>query len=757
MSVIKLVKAPMTLDTIYPKGVKGAADFANHLLYNVVDPKTGLYSDKRCKLMMKLNPMFVDFGEYLKLYGSTLTKKEIKRACFKEVSRQKKFWVEPILNSPKRHYLDENFECFDTSKLFNLKGNFSVVSHETQRILDAFGNDEEKKNEMMFEMTEEFLCLWINQYFSDRGLSMRVTREELPIMINLHLDTKNEHVHFYMPCYVKGRMINPRYFSLSKQKAHTKLEKKYKQFLDQGISLGFDKIEGLEQRRNYLIEQFEQGCTMREAIDNYRALQQRVKDVYKQGMGDPKQLQELLKANGIEEVKVNKKAVNLRFSETTAIFNIESFRDKEVRDLLHAHSERVVNDRTSNIKVHELEKVIQYNYDAVQAKLQKKLYESPAELHHQIKRKAFKLYAKRLKKSGIIIDLTKQGAASYIVQGINSFKSDKNVSLTPFKSSLMVNPALRGKSLLSEFELTQDDIFNHGIEYMDGVPKSIRYGKKRAYATMDLEESNLVSFESYRLKFNENYLLKLGAEKFELENGFVLFKQNKPLLKVERYDNGSAILTTSNVHPREAANLMLNVLIEDAKNLDKDKYIRVTPLDDSKDVQRLRELHLKLMFSNDKNARNIVVDYPDMANDPKLEEMIQKQLEYQFTQYDKSFASSKSKIKKGVYNFTDAKGVGLLNNPKMKQHKHLVEEKLNTQIIELITKHDVTEIKFNQRVDVEYFKDNQHKLIEMSQHLSREEQDKVKKFLSEFEEAQSSPTQKNENEQKQKNRIKRKA
>lgn len=756
--IVKIQKVPFTFDTKYSGNKKGVADFANHIYYLVSSKKTGKYCPDRCDSEVNLDPMYKTFDQMLRQEGNKFTAKQLRQVCFEEAMRQKSFFLEPVLNSNKRIYLDENGECFDTTKLFNYKCNFTFQKHEYDKILKSVQGDEYQAKKIMQEIKNEYFCIWYNEMLKYRGVTTRLTHEDIHSFDNWHIKGEaNPHLHSYLSCMDRktGRMMNSRMYSISKQKAHTKIEKKYKQFLDQGISLGFDKIEGLEQRRNYLIEQFEQGCTMREAIDNYRALQQRVKDVYKQGMSDPKQLQELLKANGIEEAKVNKKAVNLRFSETTAIFNIESFRDKEVRDLLHAHSERVVNDRTSNIKVHELEKVIQYNYDAVQAKLQKKLYESPAELHHQIKRKAFKLYAKRLKKSGIIIDLTKQGAASYIVQGINSFKSDKNVSLTPFKSSLMVNPQLRGKSLLSEFELTQDDIFNHGIEYMDGVPKSIRYGKKRAYATMDLEESNLVSFESYRLKFNENYLLKLGAEKFELENGFVLFKQNKPLLKVERYDNGSAILTTSNVHPREAANLMLNVLIEDAKNLDKDKFIRVTPVDDSKDVQRLRELHLKLMFSNDKNARNIVVEYPNMANDQKLEEMIQKQLEYQFAQYDKSFASSKSKIKKGVYNFTDAKGVGLLNNPKMKQHKHLVGEKLNTQIIELITKHDVTEIKFNQRVDVEYFKDNQHKLLEMSQHLPKEEQDKVKKFLSEFEEAQSSPSEKNE--QKQKNRIKRKA
>ena len=760
--IVKIQKVPFTFNAKHNSNKKGVADFANHLYYLVSDKTTKLYSEKRCDLEMNIDPKLADFGQYLKIYGHTLTAKQLKQACFDEALRQKQFFLEPVLNSSKRKFLDKNGECFDKTKLFNYKCNFTFQKHEYERILKSVNNDEYKAKKKMQEIKNEYFCIWFNEMLKHRNISTRLKHEDIRSLDNWHIKGEaNPHIHTYLSCYdhKTGRMMNSRMFSVSKQKAHMLLEKKYKEFIDQGIALGFDKIEGLEQRRNYLIEQFENGYSMRQSIDNYRALQNRVREAYIAAMREPAKLKEILAQHDIEQVKANESGVNLRFKESSAIFNIESFRDKKVRDLLNAHKERVISDRTSFVKVHQLEEVIQSNYTAVQEILNKKLSETPQQHHNTVKRNAFKLYAKRLKKAGIIIDLTKQGAATYIVQSVNGFKSEKNVALSPFKSSLMINNQLHGKALLSDFEITQDDITKHGIDYMSGVPKSLRYGKKRAYATMDLEESNLVSFEAYRLKFSQSYLTKFGIEKLNLENGFVLLKNNQPLLKVERHSDDSAILTTSNVYPKQAANLLYETLIEDAKNLDKDKQYKITSMSNSSDDQSLRELHIKLMFSTDKNARNIYVDYPGIERDAKLQQMIQEQIDVQLAKCDKSFKTAQNKVKKGVFNFTEATGVGLIKNPKMTEHKHLIEAKLNSQIVELITKHDVKEIKFNQRVDVEYFKDNQHKLLELSQHLSKEEQDKVKRFLEELDqESQTTMTNKNQNknEQKSSNKIRTK-
>ncbi|MFA0315826.1 hypothetical protein AB4521_11875 [Vibrio cyclitrophicus] len=754
----KITKVAATICEVINEPIKDKANFANHLIYNITNKKTGLICPDRCDLFMNLNPQFKAFGAFLKIEGHKLDKKQVRIVCFEEARKQKSHFLKYVMNSPNRKFLDENGECFDVKKLWHYKTSFNFQMHEYQNILKDFDSDEYKTKMKMQEIKNRFICVLYNRkklqikksQNKDKTKTVKLTKaetttiEDIESVDNFHIKGEaNPHIHSYLHSFdpKTGALMN--ISAKDKQEAHKVIEKMYKQYLDQGIAVGFDKVEGLANRRIYLEQLLESGIGQRRTIDTYNALQQRVKTAFELGMKSPERLNEILAEHNVELIRAKatkkeygngeKAIINLRFPETTAIFNIESFRDKSVRRLLQSHALRTEHNQRSRVKIHEVEEVIQLRYSIMQESLNKDLVLLPVDKHAERKKEAFEQFAQGLKESGIILDINAKGAASYLVMSNNTFKSLENVTLEPVKSSLMVNTELHGKNLAEYFSIDEQMALNHKIQYMTDVPKSVRYGKKKVHMIGDTSEVNFVNYELLIMRLTKDYLKKLDAHKVDTENGFVLFKGNKPLLKFEKIDDERAVITTSGLYPNQAAKLLHDVLIEDCNTLKKNEIIVVTPKSGNIETD-LRHLQVKLLFSTNKKSKKIKVDYPNKDNDPELKKLIQKELDYKFSTMDESLNKNVKKIKNNFYNFTEANGIAILNNPEMKEYKDQISQKLNEQIITLVAKHDVEEIKFNHVFQEEYFSENKNQLLEMAESLPPEEKAKVIQFVNRYEE-----------------------
>ncbi|HAS6065971.1 TPA: hypothetical protein I7114_04480 [Vibrio vulnificus] len=744
--------------------VNDSANFGSHIYYNVKNKKTGLLCDKRCDMFMSINPNLADFGQWLKANGKNLSAKELKAKCFEEAERQKNYINEKyVLGSPKAKYLDEYGECLDKTQIFGYMLNATLTQGEYQNILNHCKGDKYKAKMLMKRIKNDVICAYYNQIKKDQKIKGETKIGDIESMDNYHIEgEENPHIHGYMHAFdpVTGRYMNPRYFALAKQLAHHKIEKKYKNLLIQGIALGADKIHALEQREHYLAECKAKGLDEAQCLEKLESL---VKETYQKGFENPEQLEALLAENGIKEVKANGKTVNLTFNSSTvpfmnstAIFTIDSFNDPKLKQMLKSYAERKAFDKGSFTTVNDVEQIVKSNYDNIIKQMNDKLDSSPVSEHKRIKKQLFKVFARRLKKDGLLMDLTKQGAMSYLVMSSNNFKSGKNLTLTALKSSTLVNDQYHGKSLIELFGLEQDDIEFHDYHYMTDVPKSIRYGKAKVHIVQDKSQVNFINYELFRQRMNENYLKWLGADLIEHRNGFVLKKDNKPIMKVTKGVNDSCRVTLSDVHPKAAATLLQDVFTDQSKNLKEDEVLRVYPVNENGHYQHLRELQVKLMFSTDKNANNIIVDYPMMKNDQMLKSMIQKELQAKLAAMDKKHITCSKRIKNGSYNFTDGLGIGLLSNAKNKSYRAIIEKKINEQIIDLVTRHDVKEIKFNRKVDTEYFLNNKDKIFDMAQSLSEDKKKKLITFYKQFEERRDNvkPKDKNQIDQKQRNKGK---
>ncbi|MEL0629939.1 hypothetical protein [Psychromonas aquatilis] len=770
--IVKMAKSHYTFtDRESSIKKKGSGGLANHIYYLISDKKTGLYSKERCNLEVKLNPKMADLGLKLDLIGENLSKKELKNLCNEEAEKQKEFFNHYVANSRKKNELDLNGECFDKKKLFNYKCNFTFQKHEYNKILDHFKGNEEKTKEKMKEIQNEFFCVFYNDLKKAQGIKGRLTkRSDIEVLSNWHIDNEeNPHIHSYLHPFdpVSKCFMNARDFGLAKQTAHTKLEKKYKQFLDQGISLGFDKINGVESRRTYLSELLpEHG--LRGSLDKFKSLQNNIGKVVSNPKLSTDEMKKELEKLGINiEVKVSgeKKVsnVHIRLKNSSAILTKHSFMNKEVRSKLATFAERATQDRKlgANNKTNKMEEVIQEHYSAVMKSLKKQSINITAEQQAALKLKAFYTFAERCRRSGVYVDINKQGNCSYIKMAMNNFNSDKNISLTKYKSSLMINNELKGKNIVSAFDLDVEDIEAYRMDHLNHIPNSLNYGKSRAYIKGNLEDINLVEYDHFVLKISKGFLTKKNITVLEKDNClFFTDSKNRTLMKIENLSDNKQSITTSNLWPNEAATLLNNILIEDVKNLKPNEIITLKPDENNTNTNYddLRHLELKLLFSTDKNSKKIKVKFPGIENDETLREMIRVEFERKMADTDKQFNRNVKSIKKGVYNFTEKSGLLMLQNPKLKDYHSQIQSKINDQIIELIVKEDVKEIRFNQQSNNDYMISNKDEILNKSNDLTDIEKQKIIAYYEEIEKGDEETNNINNQElvKENKNKIKSK-
>nr|WP_075498197.1 hypothetical protein [Moritella viscosa]SHO15584.1 Catalase-peroxidase-Peroxidase/catalase [Moritella viscosa] len=789
---VKIKKEYWTFDTKYNDGRKGAASVGQHIYYVAKNKLTGEYCAIRCDMKVALDPSLDDFGQHLKVFGSSYSKKKMEELCMEEATKLKAHFNTYVMNSPKAQYLDENGECFDKSKLFYHKCSFSFTDNEIENIRTeciALENkkkkrnkkskvkelyldleDEENKDELelrikmkMEEIQNTYFCLYYNTIKKQQGIKGRdTTIADLEMLTNWHTHGEdNFHTHALTHSYdpVSKRYMNPRLFSVTKQKVHMLLEKRFKHILEQGVAIGYDKLDGIEGRRNYLKYHIEKEG-MRKAIDSYNALQNAVGAIVSNPkLSSDEMKQELLKHN-VEVVKVvkaqkakngNKKVesnVHLKIIGSNATFSKHSFRNKLIRSQVTSLAERLAQDNdleryaenlkkgevSQAFKTNQMEEVIQHQFNLTTQMLEKQLRDVPNEEKTLLKLKAFYVFAEGCRKQGVYVDINKQGHCNYIKMGMNNFKSENNISLTKYKSSSMVNRDLIGKNITSIFDLDADDIEMYRLDHLNHIPKSLQYGRTRAYMKGNLHDINLVEQEHFLMKINTEYLTKKGFSfKTIGDTLFIVDKKDQPLVKVQDIDENTQRITTSNLYPNEAANLLHTLLIEDSKTLGKDEVITITPSAGSEGkVENLRHLQLKLLFSTDKKSKKIVVKYDGMEEDTELQEMIKFEYEKQVKKFHDNFAKNSSKIQKNTYNFTDKSGLAILDNPQLSQHHDRTKEILNDQIIELITQKGVTDIRFNKQDSKDYILANREAIIEQAAHLSNEEKVKLNKYLAEI-------------------------
>lgn len=228
-------------------------------------------------------------------------------------------------------------------------------------------------------------------------------------------------------------------------------------------------------------------------------------------------------------------------------------------------------------------------------------------------------------------------------------------------------------------------------------------------------------------------------------------------MKVTKEENDSCRVSLSDVYPKQAAALLLDVFVDQSKNLQDTEVLRVFPVELNGDYQHLRELHIKLLFSTDKNTRNIVVEYPMMENDSKLKDMIANEVKTKIVQMDKKHNTCSKRMKNKSYNFTESMGISLLSKESFAPYKDKIEQKLNEQIIDLVVNHNVKEIKFNRKIDAEYFIENKGKLYELSQSMDNASKKKLDDFYKQFTNSDSTkPVSKQVQDETNRNRIRNK-
>jgi len=758
--IVKVEKTYYTFDVKYFDGRKGSADFGNHIYYLISNKQTGLYDPDRCDMQVKLNPMLADFGIDLEMIGADLDKDQLKALCFDQASQQKEYFNRYTKNSPKRKFLDENGECYDKTKLFSNKCNFTFEREELDRILDDFNGNELQAKLMIQEIKNEWFAIYYNDIKKSQNIKGRKTKaSDIESLDDFHLKHANPHIHSYTHAYdpVSGRYMNPRFFSLAKQAAHLKIEKKYKQYLNP-VALGYECIEGYAARKTYIAECVEKGFTQRQTIDSYKEIQNNVKAIVGDSSLSLEQAKLKFMECGLEVIKLNEKSINLSIKGSEAVFNLESFMNKETRRLLKGFMARSKFDGNEKVdfKTRHLEEVLQANFTATEKALNEELNQLkknyPDATEDQIKAvklKAFYQLAETNRTSGgIFTELNKQGHCKYWRMDQNDFKSGKNVTLTPYKSSMLTSRDLLGSNLVNFFGLSPEEIQDFEDEHLKEVPNTIKY-RKKVYMEGTIEDVNLLNDQLYFNKQLKYAMEFRGGSLVDKDNSTIYRnKKNQAILEI---DKANGKITSSSRYAKEAATVYHLASIEAVKSYKKNEFLLVEP-DEHTNYKFLRELQVKLLFSTDKNSKKIKVKYPDMENDPILKQMIQEELDKQFDRFDTNFKKNSKKIKKGVFNFNDNSGMAILNNPKMEEFQDQIKAKLNSQILELITVHDAKEIQFNKKVDAKYLAENKDEILAMAANLPEKEKAKVHAFYEK--EAIETGNQDPKNKAKNKKKVK---
>ena len=748
--IIKMEKVSFTTNDLINGNGRGS--LTAHVLYLVRNKNTKKYSKVRSDLFFKINPALADLGKKLKYDGENMSEAELENTVREYCQQQHDYVVNKYVNhSRKRKLLDEHNECLNTKgedSLYSLKGNCTLEMDEYERILKYANGDKEKAKQILDEINNDFLAMYINEVKKQRGIKGRKTTiNDIEKMSNFHIENEeNPHIHFFVHGSfdpATKRWINPMAFAYTKQKIHMALEKKYSQFLNQGVAIGYYKNEGKIALKNYLAESINNGRNWKETRKNFKDIKNEINKAITSNKPTAQVISEL-KSKGIYLTPKGKDAkgkykMNINIKGSDIELNTASFSAKNNKAFdinIKKFMERVEFDNlTKSNKLDEntdkIQSVLEDALVRTKKKLERDLRASEPSKHKKIKQKAFKEFTIRAKHAGLIVNLNKQGHLSFHKIDENNYKNkdgvENNVKARKYKSSLFVNPDLQGKFFIDIFELDEEEIFIHQTELFQLMPKTANY-RDVVYFNTDLQEMNLVEKEFRIQQQYRNTLERFNLEvKFDpIGDFFLLDKQGRALVSQKYNDDNSSSITINNLHPKLASPVLLSMFQEDARALPEDKKLVITPDKNQNNFDTLRHLEVELMFSTDANSKKIEINYPNKITDEKLQKMIEQKLDKELDRFENNVQKfSKNKTK---YTFTEASGIHLLQNPNFIDFHDKIKDQFNRQIIEMIAELGITEIKFSNKDD-SFFDTNEKELLELARELPEDKKELVLKVI----------------------------
>jgi len=739
--IVKMEKVPFTSNNLL--GGNGRGSLTAHVLYLIRDKETKKYSNTRSDLFFKINPVMADLGNKLKYDGEIMSELEIENTVREYCQQQHDYIVEKyVKHSRKRRVLDKHNECLDTKgedSLYYLKGNCTLQMKEYQRILTHVKGDEDEAKKIIDEINSDFLAMYINEVKKQRGIKGKKTKiSDIEKMSNNHIkNEENPHIHFFCHSFdpVTKRWINPMAFAYTKQKVHIALEKKYSQFLNQGIAIGAYKNGGKIALREYLAESINNGKNWKETRQSFKNIKNDIHTVINSNKSTEKIISEL-KSKGIHLLPKGKDAnkkykMNIKIDGSKVELNTESFSTKNNKLFdtnIKKFMERVEFDQLNKSskledKSDKIQSVLEDVLARTKNKLKRDLRNAKQSDHKGIKQKAFKEFTRGALKASLVVNLNKQGNLLFHKVDENTFKNnngviENNAKARKHKASIFINPELQGKALIELFELDEEAIFVHQKELFQLMPKTANY-RDVVYFNANLLEMNSVDKEYRIIEQYKNTLKRFNLEvKFDDKGDFFLFDNDGRALISQTYNNdNSSSISINNLHPKLASPVLLSMLQEDARALSDDKKLVISPDRMTNDFDTLRHLEVDLMFSTDANSKKIQIDYPNKITDQKLEKMIEQRLDKELERFDKNVQKfSKGKTK---YTFTEASGIHLLNNPNFFDYHDKIKEQFNRQIVEMIAEKGIAEIKFSNK-DNTYFDTNEKELLKLASELPEE-------------------------------------
>ncbi len=744
-------------------------NFKHHVMYVISVKNKREIAKDRFNLLFKGNKHMSDLGGYLKNFGEDMAYDEIEQVVQKYCEDNHQYIVETyVKHSKKSSCLDYKNECHTTTGedgLHYLKGNCTYQMHERQRINDNLKNgvlenednkckidkelveilkgldtEEEKMSAINTYMSADIIAMYMNETKKQRGIGGRKTKAiDIEKMSNEHIvGEENPHDHFmfapYDPASVTGRFINPMAFSYTKQKVHIAFEKKYSWCLDQGIAIGYWKKEGLFARREFLAECIANGQNWKEARKSYNAIKSNIYNELSSNKSTAEVIASL-KEKGIHLTPNSFGKMKIELDDSKVELNTASFTGKDFEVAVKKFTERFESDRTlkSGQKVDKIEDVLTTIIEKTKVDLERDLKQAITPEQQKIaKLNAFKEFEIRCHNAGLIVNLNKQGNMSYHTVQDNNFKKsgiiENNAKLTKYKASTFINPELQGKSLILLFGLDEEAIMKHQNELFAVMPKTLNY-RQTVYTNVDLTLMNTVDQEWYLQKRFNDLFDYYNTEAKPNDDGSISFfnkDTGEAIAKVMQTSDTSWTATCNIANPKAAGAFFAALELERARTLGEGQVLTITPPEGCNNFDHLRHLQVDLMFSTDSNSNKVRVEYPNKATDEQLEKLIEQRLDKELQRFDKNVQKfSKNKTK---FTFTEASGVHLIRNPDFIDYQDKIQDQFNRQIVDMITKNGITEIKFSTKDD-QYIERNEKALLKLAESLTDDKRKLVEEVI----------------------------
>ncbi|MEZ9495405.1 hypothetical protein AB4170_23845 [Vibrio splendidus] len=734
--ILKISKSHNTFDMNRKKEFSEKdpfGSFAYHLMYLIVDKKTGLLSKKRFDFGTTFKGLDLTEEHLLKEYGHLYDKSKIKQACNDIAIKYKEYINDTYINVPnskKSKFLDEHGESTAVNKngtpeIFHYKGVNSFEKEEYKKIVDKFNGDMDQVKDYILLIAKDSVKELYNTIKKEQGIKVKTKISDVELLYDFHLDHDNPHIHWITHAYdpTSKLFMNGRNFSQSKKLAHEKIEVKYKDVLSQGVAAGYAQKEALEAKEKFLQAIKNKGFTDTAAAQRLSQIEEQIQSVMcstKHSTFESKQ--EALKLLGItiSEHKEHTSSVpkgSRAKGKKTMIYKIDvdgfeqelysnsfidnkrlqtSFAKIKQREFFEQDTKKIYGNN-SDYGLDKIETVLKHNKkqseDFVKVKIKNESQNGSVTLSpdriKEIKQEGFKLFCNRNADVGIISRLNNKGHLNYYKISSND-KGAAKFKAKNYKASLFNDTGIQGKSLMKDFSIDNDLIEEQQIYFQQFIAKKKYADRNMVYIFTDVDTFNDTFNEAYRINQFIKLFEKVGLRSVETNDGHVLLnKFSEAVFSVESNENGGLTFINSGLNDFDSAKYMYNSLLENMKNEDKDKKFRFFMEGENDGSRDFYITAAEIIFSSETSMKNLRVDHD--INDPNLQKEIERKLDYQLNQYNNNFKRQvKKQAKKGSFNFTNAYGIHLLENEHLNvEQNERIANQLNDKIADLVNNHNV--------------------------------------------------------------------